>query len=498
MWVVTLLGQLWRQTRVWWAGRNWRVLLGGLPALLLGAAVLGTALTSRLTPAREVEARYLDRAASAFKAGDYPQALTCYERLAGGGESPEVLYRLALAAEAHGDPGRAVSLMTELAPPDRRGYAPAHYWWARQLLGMPNPPPGAQAAARVHLVRALDGKLEDRSGADALLGQLYLSQGRLAEAERHLERAVRTRPLLRLSLARLHAQRKDQPQAHREAEAAISFFSGRAKTDLTNHEARLAWADGTAFLEDYPAAVAILEEGWQATRLPLYRSALARAYVAWYDFRTAQGEKDKAGQLALLEKGLRNDPAYRPLLDRLLAVVQTQGEAAGRVRRSLQGLLADGKGSATTHFVLGVDALRRGKAAEARVHWEQAHKLEPTLGVVANNLAWMVAQPPSADLPRALQLINLAVAQAPDQPQFRQTRGQIHARMKQWNLALTDLEAALKAMPDGPALHRELAAVYKQLGVPDMAAEHARRAEGLERKAARRNARLPRGGANAS
>ena len=74
-------------------------------------------------------------------------------------------------------------------------------------------------------------------------------------------------------------------RARREAELTVNFFRARAKTDLTNHQARLTWADAVTFLEDFPAAVAILEEGFAATRLPAYRAALARVYVSWYDAR---------------------------------------------------------------------------------------------------------------------------------------------------------------------------------------------------------------------
>src|SRR5438445_652901 len=78
----------------------------------------------------------------------------------------------------------------------------------------------------------------------------------------------------------------------------------------------------------------------------------------------------------------------------------------------------------------------------ARTHLEQAFRLAPQEGLVANNLAWLLAQPPSPDLPRALALIDSVLARWPDQPNYLETRGQILVKLQRWNEALADLEMA--------------------------------------------------------
>src|SRR5262249_22828144 len=159
------------------------------------------------TPAGEKRTRYQREGKAAFARQDHARALTCFEHLAPeAAEQPELLYHLALAAEKVGQIDRTVGLMSELAPADGRGYAPAHLWWARQLLSLPNQTDRTRAAAEAHLVRALDGELEDPTAAHALLGQLYLGRGRLDDAELHLLKAVKLRPYLRLWLARLYAR----------------------------------------------------------------------------------------------------------------------------------------------------------------------------------------------------------------------------------------------------------------------------------------------------
>jgi Flp pilus assembly protein TadD len=476
--VLRLVFRLLAGMQLWWRARNFRRLLGGLPALLAGGAALALVTLGLLTPAQELEARYLEQAKSSFKAKDYAAALTCYERLACGGEDrPEVLYGLALAAEALGQDDRAAALMNGLAPADRQGYAQAHLWQARHLLSAPEPSAQARAEAEAHVLHALDGELEDRDAAHALLGELYVANGQFDQAQLHFAKAVRTRPRVHMRLAVLYAQRGDRERARGEAQLAISYYQARAKADLQDREARVRWADAKAFLEDFPGAAGVLEEGWAATHDDVYRVALARVYLAWADFLGRDGKADPGDRLRLLERGLAYNPADQGLLDRLLAATRVQGPEADKARADLQGLLARGEAPAMVHFALGLDAYQHGNLDQARVHWERAQQLDPRAPTIANNLACALLEGKNPDLPRALDLANLALQRSPNDPNFRDTRGRILARMGKWQESLADLEAALPGSPDNPRLHQALAEVYDHLGVRDMAARHQRLAE---------------------
>jgi tetratricopeptide (TPR) repeat protein len=474
--VPNFVSLFWQRLGRWGRTRDWRTLLLGLPALLVAIGVVIVAWLAASTPDSEVQARYIAEGRAAQERKNYTRALTCYERAAAqtGQDHPEVLYGLALAAEQVGHTDRAVGLMTELAPPDRKGYAPAHFWWACVLLRAAQQTVQVREAAEVHLVRALDGELPDPDSAHGLLGQLYLARGRLDEAELHLTKAIRSRPQLRLWLARLFAARKDLPRARQEAERTLRLYRGRAKADLDDHVARLTWADAAAFLEDYPGAVTILEEGLAATRTAIYRSALARVYLAWYDSRQREGKSSPGEHLELLSKGLSYEPTDRDLLNRLMRCLEAPGEGADSARALLRQLLAEGKATSYVHFALSVDAMHRGKSDEARLHLELAHKADPALPLVANNLAWSLAEEKKADLPRALDLVNLALKQEPANPTFRDTRGRIYLKMGRCKDALADLEAALSRSPNNPSVHLALAEAYDRLGNPLLAAEHRR------------------------
>src|SRR5262249_29253514 len=111
----------------WWRSRNPRLLVRALPAVVLGTVALSMGMAAYARREAETTALYIEEAKGRFKAQDYAGAMTCYDRLAHlGGSRPEVLFGLALTAQALGEQERAALLMTELAPPDRRGYSEAH------------------------------------------------------------------------------------------------------------------------------------------------------------------------------------------------------------------------------------------------------------------------------------------------------------------------------------------------------------------------------------
>jgi tetratricopeptide (TPR) repeat protein len=177
-------------------------------------------------------------------------------------------------------------------------------------------------------------------------------------------------------------------------------------------------------------AVAILEHGLDLTGAPGYRTALAEVYLARaerQDGQTTEGES-LGTQLALLESGLIQDPRNARLLNRFAELIQLDGPGASRRRGALRALLVRGRATAGVHLALAVDAREQGDLRVARSHFAHATRLAPRMKVVANNLAWVLADSPSPQLTRALNLINLAVEQNPDDLRLRETRDAILAK----------------------------------------------------------------------
>src|SRR5262249_21734858 len=150
--------------------------------------------------------------------------------------------------------------MRDLAPDDKKGYAPAHYWRARQILNFA-PSPRTYAFAEVHLLKALDGELDDRTAVHGLLGGIYLNEGRLEDAEFHMSKAATVNPAFKLTLALVFKARGNLIRARQEAELAVRYFRDRSRADPTKVADRLAWADAATFMEDFQTAIGVLEEG---------------------------------------------------------------------------------------------------------------------------------------------------------------------------------------------------------------------------------------------
>ena len=68
--------------------------------------------------------------------------------------------------------------------------------------------------------------------------------------------------------------------------------------------------------------------------------------------------------------------------------------------------------------------------------------------------------------------MSVAVTNPNLKAQLLGTRGQILTKMGRWKEALTDLESALRAGQKTPGIHSALAETYEHLGMPDLAAEH--------------------------
>ncbi len=280
--------------------------------------------------------------------------------------------------------------MNALAPPDQPGYARAHYWLARHILAAPRAASGAREAAESHLLRALDGELDDREAADALLGDLYLESRRYDEAESYLTRAVKAKPQLRLRLAQLYALRGDKDRACAEAQLAVSYFRARTQADLEDRRARLGWADAAAFLEDFPAAVTVLREGLNVSDEPAYRAALGGVYFLWSEAAARDPRAKPGDQLALVETGLSYDPANGGLLNSLLAAIKVGGPKADQAREALKNLLASGKATASAFRPrpgrLAARPSRRGagpfRARQRAGASDAGHRQQPGLGAV--------------------------------------------------------------------------------------------------------------------
>jgi tetratricopeptide (TPR) repeat protein len=466
--------------------RSWKTIVLCLPALVVGIGALGVGVAASSVTHLDLAERYSQEAERSERGKRYERAELCAERLTRlvpGSE--EYRFRLARILEAREDLQKSDSLLMPLAPLDRAGYPQAQIVVATRLMRGPF---GLREArdAEAHLRHALETE-PNNSQAHVLLGFLYERTGRPDEAEPHLKRVVDRRPDALPLLIRSYAALRLDSQVTVWAEIAEKTFRQQTDDNPDDTQARLNWASARVYLKDFAGAVRVLEEGQaRAKGEAIYRSALSATFLNWAEWLAKEHPDNLGGRLTLLERGLRLNPSNPALLDQFQKALAGRPAEAEATREKLRSLLSTGQAAPSLHFLLGNDAFKRGRTAEARFHWEQALKLAPEFAAVANNLAWLTVDERPDEAEQALALTNSALERLPDIPSNRiprghilGTRGHILIRLKRWKEALTDLQAGLPTSPEEPAVHRDMAEVYEALGMPEMARTFRNRAEKL-------------------
>ncbi len=452
-------------------------LVKGIPALavILAAAILMANVRSNPVAGSV----YLNAARQAVEQKDFKRAELFFDRAVKlDGERSEVLFEIANMSFATGDTARACMLLDRIAPLSSRGYAPAHITQAQLILAKATKFEQL-SLAESHLIHATSGR--DRyPAADAMLGQLYIQTQEPQKAVEALLRACESNKQYLLLLARANSLAGDRQEAERKAQLAVEYYRGLSEAQPTNLQLRMNWAEATTFLLRFEEAIRILEHGLSLNGDEVrLRKAMGEVYIAWFDNLLSEQPRDYAAQFEVLAAGIHANPGEVNFLQRAMTIIQRDDPLADNARAIMRQMISSGKGAALAHMILGTDAIEQKDLQPAVTHLEIAIQLDPTMAVAANNLAWTLAFSDPPQLDRALALIDAVANRWPDFGPYRDTRGQILAKMERWEEALKDLQVALPQLSKERQLHETLAVVYEKLGLPEMAIEHRRLAENL-------------------
>ena len=462
--------------RLWFGTRPYRRLWLSLPVILVGLAWVGFAITLAFTKPAATRIFYSSLATRALAARDYQTLrVACNRLLLSWPESRGLdLFHLSLAEFGLGQDQEASALMNLAAPLDKPVCVPAHLFVARQLLTRTNVTAPMLQQAELHLKRVLE--VEPNSAeAHLVLGRLYFQMRNWEQAKDHLEVVVAAQPDTAVLLASVARAENDPIGVRRWGEQAVQYFRSKVENaKKENLPDRLAWATALAIQERYDEAVAVLDAGRKIAGNQAYAAGMANVYADWAAQVAKTDSHNVVFRLKLIQQGLECEPQNLPLLELLLPLTHLSGEEAKGAQATLTRMLAEGGSSAMVHFVLGNDAFRRGDTDQAQKHFKLAFDLGPNLPVVANMMALMLAIGKDPDLPRALAISQPIVEKYPNEPDVRNTRGTILAKLGRWEEAVKDLEFALpKLRVKGPT-HASLALAYRNLGLRELADEHDR------------------------
>lgn len=474
----------------WFISRPWHLAGTALPCLVVAMAIGMTVGSGWRVSKSDICHRNAVAAQEATAQGDLKTAEFCFRKqLQLNPDHPEPRFSLGLIAAKRGDMVRAQELISPLAPVDAEGYGPAHLWVADRMLQ----DSGAERTAMqsnevIHHLRVSVGQAPRNTQACFLLAEVLFRTGRMDEAIPYFETASGEAPAARLVLADWFLKQGQSERAIRECRLAAESYRAIVEQTPQNVQARLGWSRAEYLTGNLGEALAILRSGMphgadnKAAEISnkLLQQAAVRILITAARLHARTGPENFASAAESMELAIALAPDEPAVMQEIADLFQSDDQLADSLRPLLENALTVGRAPSLVHAVLGSEANRHGDVEKARIHLEHAVNLNPQMADAINNLAWTWANGAEPDFEKALQFSNTAVLMKPQHPEYRETRGQILARMNRWQEALSDLEFAVRSLNNRRELHETLATVYDSLDMKSLAKKHTELAQQVD------------------
>jgi tetratricopeptide (TPR) repeat protein len=482
VWLAWLLTPIWYPLAaignflvVWASTRRYKPLLWGLPALILLLPILAAAAWGSIWGQTYVAEQYRLAVKEALGQKDYSRVQLYERKLSQLGVDTNLTdFRTAETLEKDGKINEAYERMERLAPVDKPGYPNAHFWIAQRLLvnKLDLPPNEAQRLTAIHLnhLATLGVKGPD---IDLLRAFLLAQQGQLAEASKLLKPLTARIPLAATQRMRIDIALPDEDAAKQDALALRQHMQSRVDKGLAiESDDYQNWAMAEELLGNTSRMRAVLSDWLKVDPT----NQVARQDLAAVNLREfvdqIHSPSPAPERLAAQLRDVFTHSANSEQLKQQVATIYQQRAQIPALAAAFRLLSSSVDVPAPLSEAIGTAAALEGDWGTSQTCLQHAVEQEPNSAVAWNNLACVLYQGKNAPLDQALAAVNKAIELNPNEYRFRETRGQIHALLSQWQAAVTDLEFALNGMPGAPAIHKSLAAAYEALGNKELAAAH--------------------------
>jgi tetratricopeptide (TPR) repeat protein len=468
------LSKLCRLIRRTYRDSGWREFAIVAPASLL-IALIGYVLFCVFFRAEQIENKYSQQANIAVANQNFPLAKVYFQRMKANKElTPKQEFTWAMILSKTGNNHLANEVIERLAPDESAGLPAAHRIRAMTLAERIR----TRSTTDLTVLDKLKWHLENAEDQSNALSEtwttFYLATKQFDEAIPHLLSAAKTNPQHYLVVAGIH-----QNRGHIELrDEAVNHAEKSYRVELANNPlslpSRLALANVLVRQSKFDETESVLKEGFRLKPEKTIRRSLADFFVMRHDL-SKRLEHDASLQVKHLFKAIEWDPHYGKAFERLMDLYsksESSDTHATEIRQALFQLVAEGKSSAMAHMAVSNLLWRDGEFDKAEFHLEQAYELDPGMGHVINDLAWMVAHSKTPDLPRALKLVETAVVNTPENPRIRDTYGTILMKLERYQDAVTEFNKALHGSQDLKPIHKKLGVVYDKLGMEELAQIH--------------------------
>ena len=463
----------------WLLTRNFRILWGVIPVLLLAAPFAYIAVR---IPFTSIEARantYREAAEKARDKGDEVKADLFERKLAQMNIQDEGYdYRRAIQNEAVAGIEETYQRMLELAPHDRSGFPRAHRWIGMALrANAVELEDGLDLAATIE--HHLNEYLSNESGDPAALqvmAELQLKKGDKSRSLAYLRR-IDTADLPATDLIRLASsfvRAEETASAERLAAKALVGFE-KTTADDRNAELFLHWIAAERILGDHNGLASVLLDATERLPATEHEQFLP---VAIRTLKTSS-RFDNAGRFASVAKRIVRAFPRNNEIGKIIIKECDDLDSARRLNTVLATEMRDGLVPKELVGKIGDFYAAAGLGAEARDVYGRFHTVDDTDIRIINNLAWLWATAEPRDLHLAMGFADEAIALEPNRDFARETRGQILFLLQRYSEAKDDLTKALNGLPDYAPIHETLAKCYQKLGDQELSEQHAKMAKQL-------------------
>jgi tetratricopeptide (TPR) repeat protein len=461
-------------------------ILWALSGLLLLLTAGGLTYSGVLSSSNNLDV-LRNRAAAAFRAGDFELAANQYSELIDDSSTPLDRDKLnyAISLSRLGNVERFHEILNNLAPGPGKGtpgFAPAHETLAIGIAtDLSDPNSLLLEVLKWHL--ECSGDSPQSAAINNAWAKYYLAVGDQQGALTHLKLAAEIHPEYLLMVAEIYRSQGNELSRKAALKDAAVIFEERLSAKSDELTIRTTYSNILFQLGQFKDAEQVLLEGQKLANKPELRTACAQLYLSQYQqIRNDSGATDESKlreQFKLLNGSLAQDINYLPTYKELM---RAYGESRTDEERSfivemLRKTVAENGSVALAHLSLSNILWVQGKLEESRFHMENAFKLDSKFAFVCNNLAWMLAHGDPPELDRACELANQVVELNPNDGRFRDTLATILMKQKNHSQALAEFQKAIPTADDKKSIHRKMAEIYRALEKHELANQHQHKAD---------------------
>jgi tetratricopeptide (TPR) repeat protein len=293
----------------------------------------------------------------------------------------------------------------------------------------------------------------------------------LQEAIGYLIKLVPNRPELALTTSILLASSGETQSAQHYAARATEYYRAALRENQADLAIRASLVQALVMQNREEEALQAINEGLLHSNSAEIRQLKSDILIMWsHRIKTEnKSEASTAKRLDLIFDAVKCSPNRPIVMDAVFDIAMECRTSPNPDIRNLLAKTVQSVDPDVLHMIRGTIAAMDGDLDKAIYHLRMAEPSGKTLPVIYNNLASAISSKPGADLLEALRLVELAIRADANQAYFKETRGQILAKLDRHDEALRDLEAAMVHSELLPNILPTMISSCKKLGLDSMA-----------------------------